>query len=192
MPLTKTDYVFFWREGAANGWASQWYHSPFRTRIHVNIDIGRDTRTIESEEEHTFPTAEHWMMACKALLFDDQEVFEKIVNAEAYDMRGVKQLGREVRGFEEAVWNVAREVIVVQGNLHKFRQNEELKEELLATGDKILVEASPRDRIWGVGYGEKRALEMKDSWGLNLLGKALQEVRTTLRQEAVDTIEART
>ena len=69
----------------------------------------------------------------------------------------------------------------------KFRQNEERKEKLLGTGNREIVEASPRDRIWGIGFGEKRALEsegVKRRWGLNLLGKALVEARRTLREEA--------
>lgn len=68
----------------------------------------------------------------------------------------------------------------------KFRQNPDIREKLDATGDKIIVEASPRDKIWGIGLGEKEALERgEEGWkGLNLLGKALMKARTTLREEA--------
>ncbi|EKM52898.1 uncharacterized protein PHACADRAFT_48531, partial [Phanerochaete carnosa HHB-10118-sp] len=169
------DYVFFWKPDTPHGWASQWYHSPFTARI----DVAVPARGIEirAEEAHTFETAEHWMMACKALLFGDDDAFRAVLAADAGDMRRVKALGRAVRGFDDDTWNAAREEVVFRGNVHKFRQNAELGETLLATGDKVLVEASPRDRIWGIGFGEKRALEVKERWGLNLLGKALTQVR---------------
>ncbi len=185
MPTTRDDYVFFWRETAEHGWASQWYHSPFRARVQLHITIDGRRIDTSSEHEHDFATAEHWMMAYKALLFDDTEVFADILAADARDARGVKALGRAVRGFDDAVWVAAREEIVVQGNLHKFRAHEELREPLLATGEKRIVEASPRDRIWGIGFGEKRALDedVRKRWGLNLLGKALEEVREILRKE---------
>src|SRR5262249_2728915 len=100
-------------------------------------------------------------------------------------MREVKALGRKVRNFEEKKWVENRERIVVEGNLEKFRQHKDLREKLDATGDAILVEASPMDKIWGIGLGEKSAKERgKAGWrGLNLLGKALVQVRETLREE---------
>ncbi len=70
-------------------------------------------------------------------------------------MAYIKSLGRKVKGFGDATWVANRERIVLEGNLLKFRQIEELKKKLLATGDKVIVEASPRDRIWGVGFGRK-------------------------------------
>ena len=103
--------------------------------------------------------------------------------APADDMRGVKALGRAVRGFDDARWAAFRETVVVAGNAHKFAQNEEAREMLLRTGERVLVEASPRDRIWGIGFGEKKALEVRDRWGLNLLGRALGVVRERLRKE---------
>lgn len=178
MPLSQDDCVFFWKPDSKNGWASQWYYSPFKARIHIELASGP---AIHHDEEAEFLTTEHWMMACKALVFGDKQVFEEVLASDANNMRGVKALGRMVQGFDDAVWNGVREEIVFQGNMRKFGQNEELKRELLATGDKRLVEASPRDRIWGIGFGEKRALEVVDRWGLNLLGKALVRVREALR-----------
>ena len=131
------------------------------------------------EEEVTFPSAEHWMMVQKALLFKDAEKAREILEVPD-DMGAVKALGREVKNFDEAQWVSARRRIVLEGNLHKFRQNEELKAKLLATGTKRIVEASPRDRIWGIGYGEKNALKNRERWGLNLLGLALEETRSLL------------
>ena len=124
------------------------------------------------------------MMASKALLFNDPEVYQKVMETPDNLMR-VKALGREVKGFVEDVWVRHREEIVLNANLGKFRErgNEEIRRRLLETGDRVLVEASPRDKIWGVGFGEQRALEMKQKWGLNLLGIALMETRKRLKAE---------
>lgn len=82
-----------------------------------------------------------------------------------------------------------------EGNWHKFLHSEdaaELKRQLLATGDKLLVEASPYDRIWGVGFGAANADQNRANWGLNLLGKALMRVRLRIRQmEAEETPKAK-
>lgn len=125
------------------------------------------------------------MMACEALVFDDLDVFAQVIGAGADDicMRAVKDLGRQVKNFDETVWKRVRERIVLEGNLHRFKQNGELRVSLLATGHKIIVEASPRDRIWGIGFGEERVLDVRGRWGLSLLGKALMDVRETLREE---------
>ena len=130
------------------------------------------------EEEVTFPSAEHWMMVQKALLFKNVEKAREMLEVE--DMASVKALGRKVENFNEDEWVSARERIVLEGNLHKFRQNDELKDKLLATGTLKLVEASPRDRIWGIGFGEKNALKNRERWGLNLLGSALEQTRRML------------
>ncbi|KAF8908437.1 hypothetical protein CPB85DRAFT_1309450 [Mucidula mucida] len=155
MPLTNDDYVFFWKP----------------TEPHVQVEGFGDI---------TFATAEHWMMFQKAVLFNDAGMIE----TSRGDLAQVKALGRKVANFDEETWNQNRSQIVLEGSLHKFQQNEELRETLLATGTKKLVEASPRDRIWGVGYGHKNALKMKQQWGLNLLGKALEEAREKLKAEA--------
>lgn len=126
-------------------------------------------------------------MLQKALLFSDPETARNILDvtsAGKQALSSVKALGRKVRNFDEAVWKTHREQIVLEGTLLKFRQNEELKEKLLGTGKKMMVEASPRDRIWGIGFGEKNALGCFDKWGSNLLGKALVEARKRLREEA--------
>ena len=132
-----------------------------------------------------FPTAEHWMMVQKALLFKDEAVARKILSmtdVNSSSLADVKSLGRKVSNFNEETWVSERGRIVLEGSVHKFQQNPELKAKLLATGDKIIVEASPRDRIWGIGFGEKNALAQKSNkgWGLNLLGQALEKTRSTL------------
>ncbi|MCZ9338331.1 NADAR family protein, partial [Streptomyces sp. TRM76130] len=64
---------------------------------------------------------------------------------------GAKKAGRLVRGFDEATWERERFGIVVEGTVHKFATDTALREYLLGTGDRVLVEASPVDRIWGIG-----------------------------------------
>ncbi|KAK0381843.1 oxidoreductase family protein [Colletotrichum limetticola] len=130
-----------------------------------------------------FAEAEHYMMHAKALLFTDPTVALSILKAD--HPRKVKALGRKVRNFNEALWNENRERIVREGNLLKFRSAPELRKKLLATGDRELVEASPMDRIWGIGFSPDKAPGSdRGRWGLNLLGKILMEVRTVLREEA--------
>lgn len=124
------------------------------------------------------------MMAQKALLFNDQKMFEKIIAcnkpAEA------KELGRYVTGFDEQVWNESKYEIVKNGNIHKFNQNAALLNYLLNTGDRVLVEASPVDRIWGIGLAQDdEDITNIYTWrGENLLGFALMEVRDFLRGES--------
>jgi hypothetical protein len=164
------DYLFFWGHTPKDGkkfgpfCLSQWWPARFRV------------------DGHEYAAAEHYMMAEKARLFGDEEVRQKIL---ATDNPAVaKNLGREVRGFDEARWVEARYGIVVAGNLAKFGQDAELKGYLLSTGNKVLVEAAPRDTIWGIGLGAENPLARDPrQWrGLNLLGFALMEVRERLRQ----------
>lgn len=103
----------------------------------------------------------------------------------SYDPRHCKQLGRKVRNFSPAVWNEHKKEIVYKGNVEKFQQNEELEAFLLATGNKVLVEASPTDRIWGIGLGKHHADALSPSkWrGENLLGFTLMKVRDFIRMD---------
>ncbi|MEZ4961482.1 MAG: NADAR family protein [Saprospiraceae bacterium] len=134
-------------------------------------------------EGNTFLTAEHWMMAEKAKLFGDKAVLEKILNCNS--PKEAKSLGRKVKNFDEKIWTENSERIVINGNYLKFKQNKELWEYLNGTCDKILVEASPYDKIWGVGMKNgDTGIENPGNWkGLNLLGYALMEVRDKLRNE---------
>lgn len=125
-------------------------------------------------------------MLQKALLFSDPEIAQRVIEITGTtktDMAAVKSLGRKVSDFSEEIWVAERERIVLEGSVHKFRQNPELRAKLIATGNKMLVEASPRDRIWGIGYGAKNAIAMQDKWGLNLLGKALVETRRVVNSD---------
>jgi ribA/ribD-fused uncharacterized protein len=120
------------------------------------------------------------MMACKAALFSDTPTLELILEETANpstNPRHIKALGRMISPFDEETWVAHREEIVYFGNLCKFGQRGELRERLVETGNLILVEASPYDRIWGVGFKEDRVMRERERWGLNLLGKALMRVR---------------
>lgn len=124
--------------------------------------------------------AEQWMMASKARLFGDAEACARILQATA--PLACKRIGRQVRGFDEARWREHRFALVTVGNIAKFEQDPRLAAYLRATGDEILVEASPSDCIWGIGYGRERP-EAQDPlrWrGQNLLGFALMRARATL------------
>ncbi|MEU6414427.1 NADAR family protein [Microbispora sp. NPDC046933] len=161
-------YLYFWghrpaRDGGVGpGCLSQWWPVAF------------------TEDGHTFASAEHYMMAHKAWLFGDAQAAERILAAG--HPGEAKALGRAVRGFDEEVWDAHRFGIVVRGSVAKFGQNPELSRFLLATGDRVLVEASPNDRIWGIGLtaDDERAASPSTWQGLNLLGFALMAARDAL------------
>ncbi|MFF5234185.1 NADAR family protein [Dactylosporangium sp. NPDC000521] len=127
-----------------------------------------------------FASAEHYMMWSKASLFGDTATAAKVLKAG--HPNDAKTLGREVRGFDETVWKRERFDIVVNASVGKFGQHEDLRAFLLGTGDRILVEASPVDRVWGIGLSAQDASADEPAlWrGLNLLGFALMRARTIL------------
>ncbi len=119
------------------------------------------------------------MMSEKAKLFGDEAARRRIMTS-AYP-KAQKEAGRGVRGYDDAVWTAARYDIVIAGTIEKYRQNEDLRKLLLATGHAEIVEASPDDDIWGIGMAEDdpHVLE-RELWGLNLLGQAIQKARDVL------------
>lgn len=127
-----------------------------------------------------YPTAEHWMMVGKARVFGDDTACDAILAAP--DPGSAKALGRRVVGFDEETWSAHRVDLVVEGNVEKFGQNAALRRFLLDTGDRVLVEASPQDRIWGIGLGADHpdARDPRRWRGMNLLGFALMEARARL------------
>ncbi|MFG2992159.1 NADAR family protein [Streptomyces sp. NPDC048257] len=128
-----------------------------------------------------YATAEHWMMAGKARLFGDAGAERAAL--EAKSPAAAKKVGRLVRGFDDAIWKRERFALVVEGSVHKFGSDPALRGYLLGTGNRVLVEASPMDRIWGIGLAadDERALDPARWRGLNLLGFALMEAREQLR-----------
>jgi ribA/ribD-fused uncharacterized protein len=94
------------------------------------------------------------MMYLKALLFNDNDVANEILDA-GEDPKKVKALGRLVKGFNQATWDARKFGIVVQANREKFRQNATLRGRLIETGERELVEASPMDKIWGLGLRKR-------------------------------------
>ncbi|CAM2010552.1 NADAR family protein [Acanthopleuribacter pedis] len=165
-------YLFFWsgskgKKGTVSkNCFSQWWREPFEA------------------EGVTYASAEHFMMAEKARLFGDSDIQAQVI--EGSDPRKAKALGRKVKNFDPAIWEKHRFDIVVRGNLAKFRARPELTDFILGTGDQILVEASPQDRIWGIGLAEDHpAAADPFQWqGLNLLGFALHAVRHQLQSQA--------
>lgn len=129
-----------------------------------------------------YHTTEQYMMASKARLFGDEEVFQEIMNADNPSV--YKKLGRKIRGFEQSLWDERKYDIVVEGNKAKFGQNPEIKEFLLSSSDAIIAEASPYDKIWGIGLDRETAMTGSvEQWrGENLLGCALMDVRDWLRE----------
>lgn len=153
----KLKYIFFWGHTQKDNKItkscfSQWYPCTFVV------------------DGVTYYTAEQYMMAQKALLFQDEKMFDEIM--EAKHPKEYQALGRKVRGFNEKIWNEKKGQIVIDGNYAKFSQNKPLKEFLLTTGDRILVEASPYDKVWGIKLAEDALnIENPTTWkGENMLG----------------------
>ncbi|SEW50981.1 NADAR family protein [Chitinophaga arvensicola] len=165
----KIKFLFFWgHRPSADGSVtqscfSQWWEAPFTV------------------EDITYKTAEHWMMAGKARIFNDEDIFRKILLADTPDQ--AKKLGRQVKNFDPATWDAHKFELVVQGNYHKFSQHPALQTFLLNTQDRVLVEASPMDRIWGIGMAAtNEKVHNPLQWrGHNLLGYALMTVRDQLQ-----------
>ncbi|GAB1744695.1 hypothetical protein NU219Hw_g2234t1 [Hortaea werneckii] len=180
--------IFFWREyEQPYGFLCQWYPSPFvAPQVHPT---------------HVFGCAEQYMMYRKALVLatspepDDTNSTNaaagvKIRLKERHkDTRtaniGQKSLARSVKfshaQFKE--WERIKFDVVLEGSWLKFSQNEELKAKLIATGARELVESSPTDRTWGIGFAAEFAESCREEWGSNLLGKALMSVRESLKAE---------
>ncbi|CAE6416832.1 unnamed protein product [Rhizoctonia solani] len=162
--IVTDDAIYFFRPKEEHGYLSQWYASLFTNGV------------------HSYENAEQYMMHQKGMLFaPDSPITSSIL--ETTNPRDIKALGRMIPNFNEAIWKRERLSIVTEGSRLKFKQSEILKAQLLATGDNELVEASPFDRIWGVGFGAKNAPRKRDKWGENLLGKALMTVRQELKEE---------
>ncbi len=165
----KLKFLLFWGHRAAKDGSitqscfRQWWPAPFEAG------------------GHRYASAEHWMMAGKARLFGDNDIHRRIL--EARTAAEAKQLGRQVLHFDALTWDEHKYSIVVEGNAYKFGQHPELKTFLLQTGDRVLVEASPVDPVWGIGLAadDARATNPLLWKGENLLGFALMDVRDQLK-----------
>jgi hypothetical protein len=156
-------YTFFWKDASP---FSQWHKAGF---------------TIDGVH---YKTAEHWMMWKKAMLFGDAIKAEEVLQTK--HPKDAKQKGREVAGFKHQEWEQNCQRFVYEGNHAKFTQNKALLQVLLGTGDTLLVEASPYDKIWGIGLDEEQAKKMsEEQWpGTNYLGKVLTQLRDDLKQQS--------
>ncbi len=158
------EIVCFHNPDEVNGYLSNWYLSDFEI------------------EGVKYSSMEQYMMYQKAVLFNDREVAQQIL--ETSDVGKIKALGRSVKGYDDLLWNGLRQIIVYKGLTEKFRQNEALKEKLLATGSGILAECAVQDRVWGIGLSMKddKRFDMHEWQGQNLLGFSLMCVREELEQ----------
>lgn len=161
------DFIYFWKHQEHKGkitkaCLSQWYPCSFEA------------------DGTVYNCAEQYMMVEKARIFGDEATRQEILLAS--DPAIIKKLGRKVCNFDADIWNEKSIEVVYNGNLQKFSQNQKLKDFLLSTGKSTLVEASPYDRIWGIGKSEEeKDINIPHFWkGENRLGFILMEVRETL------------
>ena len=145
-----------------NGYLSNWYMSDF---------------TVEGIK---FSSMEQYMMYKKAMYFNDQNIAKQILATD--DVREIKKFGRLVSNYDDNYWNGVRQIIIYNGLLAKFSQNEELKRQLISTKDAVLAECAVNDHIWGIGLSIKDPDRFdRRKWkGQNLLGYALMMVREKL------------
>lgn len=155
-------FVFFWKPVGTHGYLSQWYGSTF-------VCHGRQ-----------FATAEQYMMYKKAELFNDTEIMDVIIRKPDAHPAEHKKMGRRVKNFNQTTWDNAYMNIVTVGNACKFTQNSTRTGMLLGTSGKTVVEASPHDRGWGIGFDEIEAPMNVTEWGMNKLGISLGRVRDVM------------
>lgn len=156
--------VCFHNPEEENGYLSNWYLTDF---VVDNIK---------------FSSMEQFMMYKKAVCFSDREIAESILKTS--DVGKIKELGRQVSGYQENIWNGVRQIIVYKGLIEKFSQNAMLKEQLKETKDSVLAECAVKDRIWGIGLSmnDPKRMDINQWKGQNLLGYALMMVREKLEE----------
>lgn len=166
-------FVFFWKDNEENGYLSNWYRRKFVI------------------DDFEYLHVEQYMMAQKAKLFHDSARYTAILRAT--NPWECKDLGRQVTPFDAKTWNAVKYDVVKDGNRAKYEQNPDLKKLLLATGNAVLAEASPKDKVWGIGLDAQTAAstDMSEWPGQGLLGLALMELRTEFSGEANKETELR-
>lgn len=154
--------VCFHNPNEENGYLSNWYPSRF------------------TADNENFSSMEQYMMYKKAVYFEDRKTADEILATD--DAAKIKALGRLVTNYNESIWNGFRQIVVFEGLLAKFSQNEDLKKQLEATKNCILAECAVRDKIWGIGLSMKDPDRFEiEKWnGQNLLGYSLMMVRERL------------
>lgn len=168
MKITNT-HVYFWN-GPFSNWSTAHFKAPSWNDSKILLD---------------FENSEQCFMYYKAMFFGDVEIAEKILKNS--DPKYVKGLGRKIKNYDEEKWKIVRFNLMVAANVPKYLQNESLKKVLMETEERVLVEASPYDCVWGVGLEETdpRILDEKNWKGSNLLGYALLHVRGLLSTNVV-------
>jgi len=163
--MSEKKFTFFW-----GGPFSQWDSSPFMALDGLMYNC-----------------AEQYMMAQKAMLFKDQDTFKKIMATT--DPKEQKTLGRQVKNFVPLIWDTYSTMVIYDGSIYKYSQNEKHRKTLLDTGDTILVEASPYDAIWGIKMGvDNPSINDMNLWqGENRLGFILTKVREVIKDEMAHT-----
>ena len=154
--------ICFHNPDEENGYLSNWYPSQFQ---------------INGIE---FSSMEQYMMYKKAACFKDNDIAKRILNST--DVAYIKALGRQVKNYNDSYWSGIRQIVVYEGLLAKFTQNEDLKKMLIGTENNILAECAVKDRIWGIGLSMKAPERFEpEKWqGQNLLGYTLMMVREKL------------
>ena len=158
---TPTQLFFYGEKHQQIGCFSNFYPSSFMDNLNTK-----------------FNCSEQYFMYKKCQLFNPQnyKLLELILTEKSPSL--IKKYGRQVKNFDETIWNQHKYKIMLDGLRLKFSQNPSIKHILINTNTKKLYEASPYDKIWGIGYNAKNALSVDEKlYGENLLGKALMELR---------------
>ena len=161
------DIIGFHNPDESNGYLSDWYLADFIV------------------DGTVYSSMEQYMMHQKALLFNDSNIAEQIMDTT--NVGKIKALGRSITNYNDTIWNGMRQVIVYKGLFEKFRQNSNLREQLISTGNAVLAECAVQDVIWGIGLSmsDHKRYELESWRGQNLLGFSLMLVREELKKTLV-------
>ncbi|KAH7041486.1 uncharacterized protein B0I36DRAFT_392516 [Microdochium trichocladiopsis] len=182
----QNDPVFFFKANEQNGAFCQWYPATFTvTKQEMSDLVGHEIDPDDPWTPIYFNCAEQFMMYCKAGRFRDKTTQQLILATK--DPKEQKRIASKAKGFDAQSWDKIKSQVVVAGSIAKFEQNPKLRNLLLDTRDRLLVEAASEDRVWGIGLTAKEAMipQNRKEWGENRLGKALMEARKHLRDNRV-------